>query len=309
LLGYWLRRSLRWRLPSEDLVIDGGDGVRLLARASWQHGEPERSPGLVIVHGLGGSDASGYVCATGALAWRRGWHVLRMNMRGCGDALSVCPLLYNAGLETDLLAVLETAAARLPQVAVVGFSLGANLALLALGRSASRVPDSVRAAVAVSPPLDLAACTTQLERPTNRLYQRYLTASLCQGYRDRRQLRPDLYPPGRERGINSVRAFDEAITAPHGGFESAADYYACSSSGPHIASIERPTLVLAAQDDPMIPIESVTGWPLPGSGCVRREALFTGGHVGFSGDTEAPAGFWAAERALDFIAETTGNHP
>jgi len=36
LLGYCLRRSLRFSLPSEDLVVEAGEGVQLLLRASWQ---------------------------------------------------------------------------------------------------------------------------------------------------------------------------------------------------------------------------------------------------------------------------------
>ena len=36
LLGYWHRRRLRWDAPAEDLVVEAGDDVRLLARVSWQ---------------------------------------------------------------------------------------------------------------------------------------------------------------------------------------------------------------------------------------------------------------------------------
>ena len=66
--------------------------------------------------------------------------------------------------------------------------------------------------------------------------------------------------------------------------------------------IERPTLILAAEDDPMIPGDSVARWPLPSSGLVRREMLPTGGHVGFVAPTKAPGRFWAAERVMEFLA-------
>ena len=56
-----------------------------------------------------------------------------------------------------------------------------------------------------------------------------------------------------------------------------------------------------AQDDALIPSDSVAHWPLPASGVVRREALHTGGHVGFVAPTVAPGRFWAAERALRFL--------
>src|SRR4029453_5652432 len=90
----------------------------------------------------------------------------------------MCPRLYNAGLDRDLVAALEAVTRVAPRVAVVGFSLGANLALPALGRSPSRLPPGLLGVGAVSPPLDLAACVAALERPVNRLYQAYFLRNL-----------------------------------------------------------------------------------------------------------------------------------
>ena len=46
-------------------MVEVAPGVRLLLRASWQPGPREDRPALVIVHGLGGSDASSYMISTG----------------------------------------------------------------------------------------------------------------------------------------------------------------------------------------------------------------------------------------------------
>jgi predicted alpha/beta-fold hydrolase len=297
LLGRFVRRSLRWSAPAEDLIAEAGDEVRLLARATWQP-DPKR-PALVLLHGLGGSSESAYVISLGRLALERGWSVVRMNMRGSGDGERVCPLLYNAGLDEDLLAVLGAVARRAEHVAVAGFSLGASLVALAVGRGAARLPAPVLGAVAISPPLDLSACTDALEAPANRFYQRYYVGKLQNDYRRRQRLRPDLFAAGREAGIRTVREFDERITAPHGGFRDAAEYYARSSAGPWLARVERPLLVLAAADDPVIPIASVTRWPL--SPTVTLQVTATGGHVGFLAPSRAPGRFWAADRAMAFL--------
>jgi predicted alpha/beta-fold hydrolase len=304
LLGYWHRRRLQWPLPTEDLVVDAGDDVRILARASWQPGPREERPALVLLHGLGGSDQSPYLLSTGALAYARGWHVVRMNMRGAGDGEALCARLYNAGLDSDLLAVLETVSRIVPRIAIGGFSLGANIALLLLGRRRDRLPPGLGAVAAVSPPLDLAACAAALERWDNRPYQHYFMAKLREGYRSRQLRRPDLFPAGRERGLRTVRDFDDRITAPHGGFASADEYYAKSSGGPWLTAIDRPALIVAAEDDPLIPGESVAHWPLSTS--VAREMVPSGGHVGFVGASPAPGRFWAALRALDFLEEASG---
>jgi predicted alpha/beta-fold hydrolase len=299
LLGYLHRRKLRFDAPSEDLIVDVEAEVRLLLRVSWQPGLRESSPALILIHGLGGSDASGYLLAMGLLAWRQGWHVVRMNMRGAGASERLCLGLYNAGLDGDLLAVLRAVEPQAPRLAVAGFSLGANLALLAAGRSAARLPAGVRGIAAVSPPLDLGACAAALEHPGNRLYQSYFMRALRAAYARRAGLRPDLFAAGRERGLRTVREYDEAITAPYGGYRDALDYYTRSSAGPQLAKVACPTLLLAAADDPMIPRETLECWPISGS--VRREITATGGHVGFVAPTLAPGRFWAGERALAFL--------
>lgn len=296
LLGYHVRRRLRWTPPAEDVVVDAGEDVRLLLRASWR--PASRPPALVLVHGLGGWDGAGYGLATGLWAWSRGWQVVRINMRGAGDGAAHCARLYNAGLHGDLAAVLAAVAREAPVVGVVGFSLGGNLALLALARDAERLPAGLVGAVAVSPPLDLAACASALERPANRLYQAYFMRGLRAGYALRQRLRPDLYEAGRERRCRSVREFDDRITAPYGGYRDAAEYYAAASAGPLLARVRHPALVLAAADDPMVPAEAVTRWP---TATVVRELLPTGGHMGFVAPTAAPGRFWAAERALAFL--------
>ncbi len=302
LLGYLVRRRLHWPHPAEDMVVDAGDGVRLLVRASWQHGPREAHAALVLVHGLASCDQAAHIVATGAFAFAQGWHVLRMNMRGAGDSERLCARLYNAGLDADVLAVLSAAARQVPRLALAGFSLGAGLALLAAGRSRAKLPPQLVAIAAVSPPLDLAACADAFERPSNRLYAENFLWELRAAYRSRQRCRPDLYAAGRERGLRSIRAYDDAITAPYGGYRDAAHYYACSSAGPHLVQVDRPALILAAADDPLIPEETVTRWPL--SAHAQREILPTGGHVGFVAPTRAPGHFWAAERAIDFLSSS-----
>lgn len=297
--GYLRRRLLTWTRPSEDRVVDAGEGMKLLVRATWQPGPRKERPAVVLVHGLSGDDRSTHVVATAAYAWSRGWHVLRMNMRGAGDGALVCPRLYNAGLDTDLVAVLQDAAKEVASVAVAGFSLGANLALLAAGRRAAQFPPNLLGVAAVSPPVDLEACVTALGRRSNRIYERHMLGELCRAYHRIQAAAPDCYPAGREVGLKSVRAYDEAITAPHAGYSDAAAYYSASSAGPHLIHVHHPTLMVAAADDPMIPIMSIERWPR--SRDVQLEVTPTGGHVGFAGRAKCPGRFWAGLRVMEFF--------
>jgi predicted alpha/beta-fold hydrolase len=293
-----------WDVPTSDLVVESSDGARLLVRASFQEGDPARSPGLVLLHGLGGSDASGYLLATGLLAHAAGYHVFRMNMRGAGDSFSLCPHLYNAGLDVDLVAVLRTLGEQARCLAVAGFSLGASLVLLALGRRRQDLPAALRAGVGVSPPLDLKACVRAFEAGPNQLYGRHFVSELKERYKKKQEALPTVYEAGLERGVRTVYDFDERITARYGGYRGADDYYARTSAGPWLAAVETPTLLLAAEDDPLIPMASLL--PFSPSRSVVREWTRTGGHMGFIGPARARGHFWAAERLLDFVDQHVG---
>lgn len=295
--GHILRLRLRWPLPTEDVVVDAGDGVRILLRASWQ--KDGNRPALLVIHGLEGCDRSPNVVAIGLHAYRAGWHVVRMNLRGCGDSLALCPRLYNAGLTSDLVPVLRVLAGRVSRFAVAAFSLGGNLTLLTLARERDRIPDELFAVAAICPPLDMSACADALERRANRIYQLQFVTSLNASYRKRQKLLPDTYERGRERGVVTVREFDDRITAFYGGYRDAADYYRQVSPGPRLESIEHKALVLAASDDPFIPEASMRKWPSTHS--VTISIVEGGGHVGFVGPSKAPGHFWAADRVLAFL--------
>lgn len=282
-------------------MVEAGEGVRILLRASWQ---PERGrPALLLIHGLEGCDRSPNVISAGTLAYRSGWHVLRMNLRGCGDSLPLCPRLYNAGMTSDLVAVFRWLASRVSSFGVGGFSLGGNLALLTLARDRERLPDELSGLAAICPPLDMSACASALERRANRVYQLQFVASLNASYRKRRELLPEAYEADRERGVSTVREFDDRITAFYGGYRDAEDYYQRVSPGPRLERIERPTLILAAADDPFIPEASTRKWARSES--VSMEIVDGGGHVGFVGRSRAPGYFWAADRFLGFLENVT----
>jgi predicted alpha/beta-fold hydrolase len=309
LLGFYHRRHLTWTLPAEDLVVESEPGVRILSRATWQPGPKEASPALILLHGMGGWDLSSYLLSTGLHAHASGYHVIRMNMRGAGGSFEICPRLYHAGLEIDLIAVARHVARSVPRVALFGASLGANHVLLALGRSRATLPSEVKAAVAVSPPVDLLKCGEALHARENRFYVSYFLERLNATYARIQERSGGFYEAGRQVGVTTVREFDERITAPYAGFASADEYYTQSSSGPWLNAIDRKTLIISAEDDPMIPGESVLKFALPASGVVTREMLKTGGHVGFVAPTRAPGRFWAAGRALDFLNPWLGAAP
>ncbi len=286
--------------PAEDTVIEVAPEARLLVRCHWQP-EHRARPAVVLVHGLEGSSESGYVLGTAALAWQAGFSVVRMNLRGCGDgfALSVTP--YHSGLSGDVAAVVQAVAARAAAVYVAGFSLGANLTLKMAAEAGTAAPERLRAVAGISPALDLAACVRALERPRNRFYQAYFVASLKRSFRKRQRLFPDRYRGFSVHGVRSVRAFDERVTAPLFGFAGADDYYRRASALPLLEGLSRPTLLVAAADDPLVPVDTLDHDALRRHPRVRLVVTPVGGHCAFLAAGGNGHRFWAEAAVVEFF--------
>ena len=116
---------------------------------------------------------------TAVQAQARGWVVARLNLRNCGGTEGLATTLYNAGQSGDADGALLAIEARgLPRPhALMGFSLGGNIAMLYAGLSGTAC--RADAIVGVNPPVDLAECVRAIERPDNALYHAYFTRSLC----------------------------------------------------------------------------------------------------------------------------------
>src|SRR5262249_42572677 len=150
--------SPRVRLRSTDHMIGLGDGDRLSVLesvpAGWRRGEPS----ALLVHGLAGCARSPYVVRVAARLVGIGVRVVRMDLRGAGSGFGVARGVYHSGLTEDLRAVAAWMAGRMPgsPLALVGFSLGANLVLKLAAEAADEPLAGLDCVLAANPPLDLA---------------------------------------------------------------------------------------------------------------------------------------------------------
>lgn len=282
------------------VVLDDGDQVVIHddQPADWFRGAPV----TLLVHGLGGCHQSGYMRRT---AWRlteRGVRTFRMDMRGCGAGLRLAQHPPHSGRTGDVAAVLRDIAVLCPgsPLHVVGFSLGGNLILNALADGERLAQYNVASGLAVCPPVDLAHCSRSLQQGFSRLYDRFFTQILWQYLSKRRRENPEAPDVPIQRRPATLWEFDDTVTAPLCGFAGATDYYTRTSSGPRLNAIETPTLIIAAADDPLIPIESVTSFAR--SPNVSLHVTPGGGHLGFISRTvSAPDRRWLDWRIIDWI--------
>jgi hypothetical protein len=310
--GNFMRRMNGLSEP-EERVCEIEQDVRILCHCHWQ---PERQGRLtlMIVHGLEGSSRSRYVIGTGSRAWKQGWNVVRMNIRGCGGTEHLSSTLYHSGLSQDVekLVAAMIGSEGLQRVALVGFSMGGNQVLRALGQWGTKTPTEVVAAATVSPVCDLAISSDRLHAPANRMYEWWFVQSLRKSYLRKAELWPGRFDSTLLKHVRSVRDFDEHITARYMGFANAADYYDKASSSHVLDRIAVPTLVIHADDDPFIVVSAESQRKLRENPQVTFLQTKQGGHCAFLGEPGKDGsddGHWAERKIIEFLAllEATRN--
>jgi predicted alpha/beta-fold hydrolase len=281
--------------PTALHVVPLPDGDKLAIVENRPHNWRSGDRIVVLVHGLVGSSASKDLVRLCRKMVRLGFLVIRVNLRGCGSGFGLARHLYHSGRSDDTREVIRWLAARFPNspVTQIGISLGGNITLKMAGEDGSTPAGRLDSIVAVSAPIDLAACAARLERPENRFFDRHFVGLLLRHVARLHRQFPDL-PCVNFPDSMTLRLFDDVYTAPMSGFRDGADYYARSSSEQFMPNIRCPSLVLCAADDPIVDAQ-----------CYRRlspsehvEPVMTphGGHVGFLARPDGP---WPGVRWMD----------
>jgi predicted alpha/beta-fold hydrolase len=283
----WARSQLCTSCTSTAGEILLSDGDRLVYHDDCPSGWKAGDRVALLLHGLSGSHASPYMSRIGGLINQRNLRTFRLDWRGCGAGIALARYPYHSGCSNDLLATIAEIKIRCPgsPMTVIGFSLGGNVTLKLLGEArdsadADRLA-AVDRAIAVCPPIDLSTTVKSLCQGWTQLYDRYFCNACIRDVRNRQQLRPDAVVPDGwfSRPPRSLYEFDDTFTAPVSAFESAADYYTKSSSNQFLTSIRIPTLIIAAQDDPVLPFGQFEAADY--SSTTILLAPRHGGHMGF----------------------------
>lgn len=271
----------------------------------WAPDPSESAPIVLVLHGLEGSSRRTYVRGVCRQLLARGVRPAAMNFRGCSGQMNRTPRFYHSGETGDAGFLLRAFRARHPErrFGIMGFSLGGNVVLKLLGEREDGGSGLVDAAVAMSVPYDLGAGAELLERtPMGRVYARYFLRSLRRKALAKENLLDGRVDLAALRRARTLRAFDDAVTAPLHGFRDAGDYYRASSSASFLEGIGVPTLVLHSQDDPFLPPERIPSVAMEANPFLVSALTTAGGHVGFLEGTPWRPRFWADEESARFLA-------
>lgn len=290
------------------------EGGFVHAHAWWAGGQAASkvvSPrvAVVLVHGIAGS-ADSHCCMRAAAAFHRaGYHAVRMNMRGAGTSVEDAPALYHAGLTSDLDALVRKLGKdpRVSGVAILGFSGGGSIALKLAGEWGDLAPRAVLGVASVSAPLDYVRVAARMDGWTCLPYRFHVLRGLLDRARAFAAAHPDKarYSEQDLVRIRRFRAFDREIIGPMYGFRDVDDYYQTASSGPWLRNVRVPTLLLHAEDDPLVPGDTIRPWAASAARAVRFELTAHGGHIGWLGGLDEASWVtgWSARRVLGFFAD------
>jgi predicted alpha/beta-fold hydrolase len=297
--NYWRRELDEQRFPVESRFYDTEPGVQVRVEYQAPGGTPVAQ--LILVHGLEGSSSSGYARSLAQAALLAGCAVYRFNMRSCAGTEHLSgKTLYHSGQTSDLLAVIRQLPRGVP-IFLVGFSLGGNVVLKLAGELGESASALITGVMAISTPIDLAACARRLGQPSNVLYARRFVKRLKERVRVKERHTPGLFDLSSLDQVRDIYGFDHRITAQAFGFGSADNYYATQSANQFLDRIRVPTLLVQAKDDPLIPFSAYDHPAFTTNPHLRLIATEHGGHLGFISKTKPR--FWLDQVLVHWVLE------
>ncbi len=267
--------------PDEQITVALDDGDALVLDVNHPPQISAKTPTIYLMHGLGGDSDSSYKLRLAAKLIKMGLRVVRHNHRGAGLHGSLARGIYHSGSAQDVLFGLRSVTQRWPDspLLVVGFSLSGTILLNLLGTCVEDLADipQVKAALTVCAPIDLEVSSKTIDLLRNKHLDVYYVRSLIKQLVDRSVVNAEVI--ARKMPKPTLRHFDEVVTAPLGGFLNRDHYYESCSPKHIVGNIKCPTLILAAANDPIIPLSSV--YKAPYSTKALLSVQSSGGHLGF----------------------------
>jgi hypothetical protein len=284
------RRARAVRAASRPLVLDCGDGVRLLGlHAAPPAGVPVAAPRLaVLLHGWEGSAESLYLLSLAQVLHERGFDVVRLNLRDHGGTHALNRELFHSCRLPEVVGAVVRLQSLFPKhrLSLAGFSLGGNFCLR-VGARAGEAGLRIARIVAVCPVLDPATTIDALESGPA-VYHQYFMLKWRRSLRLKQEAWPGVYDFGAMIGDTSLRSMTERMVLRHTDYTDLASYLSgYAVTGAVLESLAAPTALITAADDPMILERDLARLARPGS--LELTVTLRGGHCGYMDALRGPS--------------------
>jgi len=275
---HWLRRRAgRLLAAARDEIVDCGGGVRLLGHYSAQ---PAARGLSILLHGWEGSAAASYVVSVGSRLYDAGFDVFRLNFRDHGETFALNRELFHSCRIEEVVGALAAITRAHPSAHtfLIGHSLGGNFALRAAARAPTAGIDLTRV-VAICPVLKPHSTMRALEDGLW-VYREYFLRRWRRSLMAKAACFPELYEFGDLRRFPTLTATTEFFVTRYAGFPDIDSYLTgYAITGAVLANLTVPARLIAAADDPVIPIADLAD--LAVTPALSIDVFPRGGHCAF----------------------------
>jgi hypothetical protein len=243
------------RDAAQPVIVDGGNGVRLLGFHSVQRDQPGKAL-IILIHGWEGSSESAYIQSSGKYMFSRGYDVFRLNLRDHGESHHLNEGLFHGALTDETVEAVRNIcrlASGMP-VYLVGFSLGGNFGLrIAMRQSLDRI-ENLKHVFAISPPIDPYKATRCIDESLP-FYRAYFLSKWKRSLRRKQNLFPDKYDFKGILNLTTCIGLTIAIMPWYPEYSDHRAYFReYTLLDDAFRNLSMPVTVVTAEDDPFIPV-------------------------------------------------------
>jgi predicted alpha/beta-fold hydrolase len=177
-----------------------------------------------------------------------------------GDSIALNQQVFHGGRLAEVVQAVYQISYLAPALplTLIGISMGGNFALrVAWQHSTDHPIPTLTRIIALCPSVSPREAVQALD--AHPVYRSYFQNKWAENLEAKAQAFPDYYDFSRIIAGKTCAARTEMFLAEYSHFASADDYYRVYAFGPDkLASVTIPTTILAAADDPLIPIKTIT---------------------------------------------------
>lgn len=309
--------------PYRDIIFSGAGGVPIYGIVAMP---PNPKGTIVSTYGITGTlENQWFLKLWGRKAFAAGYAVVLFDWRAHGKTAELSPTLTSDGLfegEDFVRIVAQSKPIGCPAPFwFAGYSLGGQLALWGIKAAQTvnewgpdlKLKDSdIAGGAVICPSLDSHRSLSYLiQHPLGKYLERAITKEVKKMAKHLYSYHPNEFDLEAIKRINSIWSFDHELVIERLGFNSVEAYYEASNALQLISQLNKPTLILYAEDDPLFDPTIIPDLKVASSRNFAIDLVITkyGGHVGYISSKSCqnqfsdPDRWWAWNRILDWFIE------